>query len=112
MNETQQRPRQNVSALYPEPHFFVAPTLDERLEAVISPTKVQSTRGMKRDNKMTRYAAYVRVSSEDQVGGYSIEAQKRAIETWVTAQEGQLVRMYIDEAQSGRSADRPQFQQM
>ncbi len=28
-----------------------------------------------------RYAAYVRISSEDQIGNYSIDAQKRAIES-------------------------------
>ncbi len=57
-----------------------------------------------------RYAAYVRISSEEQVGNFSIDAQKRAIEAWVKAQSGKLVKVYIDEAQSGRSVDRPQFQ--
>lgn len=57
-----------------------------------------------------RYAAYVRISSEEQVGNFSIDAQKRAIEAWVKAQSGKLVKVYVDEAQSGRSADRPEFQ--
>lgn len=59
-----------------------------------------------------RYAAYVRISSEDQVGNYSIDAQQRAIEAWVAAKGGILVKIYKDEAQSGRSADRPAFQKM
>lgn len=61
---------------------------------------------------MSRYAAYLRISSEEQVGNYSIDAQGRAVKTWVEAQGGQLVKVYIDEAQSGRSADRPAFLQM
>ena len=59
-----------------------------------------------------RYAAYLRVSSEEQVGNYSIEAQRRANITWVKAQEGVLAKTYIDEAESGRKADRPGFQEM
>lgn len=59
-----------------------------------------------------RYAGYVRISSEEQVGNYSIEAQSRAIQTWVQAQGGQLVAIYRDEAQSGRTAERPEFQKM
>jgi site-specific DNA recombinase len=59
-----------------------------------------------------RYSAYVRISSEDQVGNFSIDAQQRAIEAWVAAKGGMLVQLYKDEAQSGRTADRPAFQQM
>ncbi len=59
-----------------------------------------------------RYAAYVRISSEEQIGNYSIEAQIRAIQTWVTAQGGQLIKVYCDEAQSGRTAQRPEFLKM
>lgn len=61
---------------------------------------------------MMRYAAYMRVSSEEQVGNFSIDAQRRAIEGWVKAQGGRLVKSYVDEAQSGRSALRPAFQRM
>lgn len=61
---------------------------------------------------MIRYAAYVRISSEEQVGNYSIEAQSRAIQTWVQAQGGHLVKTYVDQAQSGRTSERPEFQQM
>jgi site-specific DNA recombinase len=59
-----------------------------------------------------RYAAYVRISSEDQLGNFSIDAQQRAIEAWVAAKGGILVQIYKDEAQSGRTANRPAFQQL
>ena len=56
-----------------------------------------------------RYAAYIRISSEEQVGNFSIDAQRRAIDEWVKAQKGKIVHYYVDEAQSGRTADRPEF---
>ncbi len=59
-----------------------------------------------------RYAAYIRISSEEQVGNFSVDAQRREIETWVAAQGGRLVKSYVDEAQSGRTTDRPAFQRM
>ena len=59
-----------------------------------------------------RYAAYVRISSEDQIGNYSIDAQKRAIEAWVVTKGGILTQMYIDEGHSGRTAERPAFKRL
>lgn len=59
-----------------------------------------------------KYAAYLRISSEDQRGNFSIDAQRRAVEEWVAGQGGQLVKVYADEAQSGLTVDRPAFQQM
>ena len=59
-----------------------------------------------------RYAAYVRISSEDQIGNYSVDAQKRAIEAWVITNSGILTQVYIDEGYSGRTAERPTFKQM
>ena len=59
-----------------------------------------------------RYAAYIRISSEDQVGNFSVEAQRRAITAWVAAQNGSLIKVYIDEAETGRTSQRPQFQKM
>ncbi|MGQ9851564.1 MAG: recombinase family protein, partial [Aggregatilineaceae bacterium] len=70
------------------------------------------TRKHQRKEKAMRYAAYIRISSEEQVGNYSVAAQRRAIETWVAAQGGTLTRVYIDEAESGRTSQRPGFQQM
>ncbi len=59
-----------------------------------------------------RYAAYVRISSEEQIGNYSIDAQKRAIEAWVIANGGVLVKVYADEGHSGRTAERPAFKEL
>jgi len=59
-----------------------------------------------------RYVAYVRISSEDQVGNYSLDAQQRAIDAWVMTRGGVLTRVYKDEAQSGRTSDRPAFQEL
>jgi len=59
-----------------------------------------------------RYAAYVRVSSEEQIGNYSIDAQKRAIEAWVVTQGGIVGKVYSDEGFSGRTSDRPAFKEM
>ncbi len=59
-----------------------------------------------------RYAAYMRISSEEQVGNFSIDAQERAIQAWVVAQGGLLVKIYKDEAHSGRTIERPDFIQM
>ena len=59
-----------------------------------------------------RYAAYIRISSEEQVGNFSVDAQRRAIKTWVAAQDGVLVKEYVDEAHSGRTSERPAFQKM
>jgi site-specific DNA recombinase len=59
-----------------------------------------------------RYAGYVRISSDDQVGNFSIDAQKHAIQNWVKAHGGKLVKMYADEAHTGRDENRPAFQEM
>jgi site-specific DNA recombinase len=63
-----------------------------------------------------RYAAYVRVSREEQVLGYSLEAQERLVRDWVGQQRGdltgELVALYRDEGHSARTDDRPAFQQM
>jgi site-specific DNA recombinase len=58
-----------------------------------------------------KYAAYLRISSEDQRGNFSMDAQRRVVEEWVEAQGGRLVKVYADE-ESGRTVDRPEFRQM
>jgi site-specific DNA recombinase len=82
------------------------------MKDIISQSKKTTVKPEKGLLTMLRYAAYLRISSEEQVGNYSIDAQHHAIQAWVQAQEGHLVKVYIDEAQSGRTADRPAFQQM
>ncbi len=65
------------------------------------------------DNKVMRYAAYIRWSSTDQGSGYTREAQLRAIREDVARRGGQLVAIYTDEGRSGRRlAGRPEFSRM
>ncbi len=62
-----------------------------------------------------RVALYVRVSSEEQVQGYSLDAQTRAIEVWCAQHEHEIVARYRDEGRSARSDNldrRPAFKQM
>lgn len=92
--------------------FFTVPkfgdTLDEvHMEARLS--EPDETAQTYKEQLQMRYAAYIRISSDEQVGNFSLDAQRRAIDTWVKAQEGQVVKFYVDEAQSGRTADRPEF---
>jgi hypothetical protein len=83
------------------PRFFSIPDIDSLPEE--SPLKQHfTTRPRKkrvRKGKTMRYAAYVRISSEEQVGNFSVDAQRRAIQTWVEAQGGTLAKVYLDEAQ-------------
>ncbi|MCB0202677.1 MAG: recombinase family protein, partial [Anaerolineae bacterium] len=69
-------------------------------------------RRKRRNRQKLRFAAYIRISSEDQVGNFSMDAQLRAIKTWVAAKKAVLVKVYEDEAKSARTVDRPGFQQM
>lgn len=53
---------------------------------------------------------YVRVSSEEQTTGYSIEAQTDAIERWADQAGHQLARIYVEPGLSGKTDKRPEFQ--
>lgn len=59
-----------------------------------------------------RCVGYVRISSEDQVGNFSLDAQRRAIEKWAHDQGGTLVKVYVDEAKTATTDNRPGFQEM
>lgn len=62
--------------------------------------------------KIMRYAAYIRVSDEEQLKGYSLDAQRRIITEWVASKGGSLVKVYAEEGESATTADRTQFQQL
>ena len=65
--------------------------------------------------KRKRAAAYLRVSSEEQVLGYSLYAQERALEALCKQHGWTLVARYRDEGKSARSdsvAERPAFKQV
>jgi len=59
-----------------------------------------------------RCAIYCRYSSEQQRDSMSIEAQKRACSEFAERQKWNIARFYIDEARSGTSDDRANFQAM
>ena len=63
-----------------------------------------------------RYVGYVRISSEEQRGNYSLDAQKREIAKWVTEQSGDmrgvLAKFYEDAAYTATTDNRPAFQEM
>ena len=59
-------------------------------------------------------ALYARVSSEEQVEGYSIDAQIRAFETLVEAKGWTIYKEYIEEGKSARTENinkRPVFKE-
>ncbi len=60
----------------------------------------------------TPAALYARVSSDRQDVDLSVAAQLRALRDYAEKNSYLVVREYIDEAESGRIADRPQFRKM
>ena len=61
---------------------------------------------------MTPVALYARVSSDRQDVDLSIAAQLRALRDYADKNGYLVAREYVDEAESGRIADRPEFQKM
>ena len=59
-----------------------------------------------------RVAIYARVSSEKQDADLSLSAQLRALREYAARNDHIVVREYVDEAESGRSIDRPGFKEM
>ena len=59
-----------------------------------------------------KVALYARVSSERQDIDLSISAQLRALREYASRNGHLVVREYLDEAESGRSIDRPGFKQL
>ena len=60
----------------------------------------------------TTVALYARVSSDRQDVDLSVAAQLRALREHADKNGYVVVREFVDEAESGRVADRPQFQEM
>lgn len=56
---------------------------------------------------------YIRVSSERQVKGYSLEGQKRYLEEYAERQGMKVLFVYVEEGKSGKSIEgRTAFQKM
>ncbi len=66
----------------------------------------------KHPQPLTPAALYARVSSDRQDVDLSVSAQLRALKEYAKANGYSVAREYIDEAESGRVADRPQFREM
>ena len=67
---------------------------------------------MNQRNDYTPVALYARVSSDRQDVDLSVAAQLRALRDYAAKNDYMVVREYVDEAESGRIADRPQFRKM
>ena len=67
---------------------------------------------MNQTNDHTPVALYARVSSDRQDVDLSVAAQMRALRDYAERNDYLVAREYVDEAESGRIADRPQFQKM
>ena len=65
-----------------------------------------------KDKDLTPVALYARVSSDRQDVDLSVAAQLRALRDHADRNGYLVVREYVDEAESGRIADRPQFKKM
>ena len=61
---------------------------------------------------LTPAALYARVSSDRQDVDLSVAAQLRALRDYAKANSYVVAREYVDEAESGRIADRPEFRNM
>ena len=61
---------------------------------------------------LTPAALYARVSSDRQDVDLSVAAQLRALRDYAKNNGYAVAREYVDEAESGRIADRPQFRKM
>ena len=68
---------------------------------------------MKKDlQPLTPAALYARVSSDRQDVDLSVSAQLRALKDYARANGYSVARQYVDQAESGLVADRPQFREM
>ena len=67
---------------------------------------------MSNRNDHTPVALYARVSSDRQDVDLSVAAQLRALRDYAAKNDYIVVREFVDEAESGRIADRPQFRKM
>ena len=67
---------------------------------------------MSKNTDLAPAALYARVSSDRQDVDLSVAAQLRALRDYARNNGYSVAREYVDEAESGRIADRPQFREM
>lgn len=61
---------------------------------------------------MSRVAIYIRVSTEEQVHGFSIDMQKERLAAYCTSQGWEAPDMYIDDGYTGTNTDRPALKRL
>lgn len=59
-----------------------------------------------------KLVGYGRVSSAEQVKGYSLDAQDTQIRVWGSQNDAEIFKMFIEKGKSGRSDQRPEFLKM
>src|SRR5690349_6951240 len=59
-----------------------------------------------------RVAIYTRVSTEEQIDGFSLSAQAEQCRRYAEQKGWAIVKIYEERGRSGKSAQRPEFQQM
>ncbi len=75
--------------------------------------KIREIPGKPKERKITRVAAYARVSSDKDAAFHSLEAQTDYYEQYVANHpDWQLVAIYSDNGISGTTINRPEFQRM
>jgi site-specific DNA recombinase len=81
----------------------------------LAPHEIAKPTGANGHQRPQRVALYVRVSSEEQLEGYSLDAQLRAARAYCVDKGWEIVAEYVEEAKSARYEDlnrRPQFKAM
>lgn len=59
-----------------------------------------------------KYIGYVRVSTDEQVNGYGLDAQRSSIEAYALAMSYELEHIFVDEGESGGKIERPALQEV
>ena len=81
---------------------------------IIRPVQLHNS-GAHGEQAVRRVAIYVRVSTEEQVEGYSLDAQRRAARAYCAERGWQIRVEYVEKGRSARYEDlsrRPQFKAM
>ena len=71
-----------------------------------------NSRNMRQKGTQMKVVLYARVSSDKQDTDLSIAAQLKALREYAAKNGHQVVREFVDESESGRTADRPAFREL
>lgn len=72
----------------------------------------QNVRDLLKVRNVVRVALYIRVSSQEQVEGYSIGEQTERLKKYAEAMEWDIYKIYVDPGYSGGNMDRPGLNEM